>query len=46
MYKAIALTVALVSFIYLLLLLASPLPEIDYHCAVNKASLAYCGGGK
>ena len=46
MYKAIALTVALVSFIYLLLLLASPLPEIHYHCEVSKASLAYCGGGK
>ena len=43
MYKAIALTIALVSFIYLLLLWAMPLPKVAYPCPINKEFTALCG---
>lgn len=43
MYKAIALTVALVTLVYMLLLWAIPLPEVAYPCPINNEFTALCG---
>jgi hypothetical protein len=43
MYKVIALTIALVTMVYMLLLWAMPLPKVAYPCPINKEFMSICG---